>query len=491
MRHWVAALVLGLVVITAGCAGLVTDPRALQQVPQSGGPTATPAATTTAEAPSNGTVEIHYINVGQADATLVVGPANETMLIDSGDWQDDGEHVLAYLERHNVTRINYLVTTHAHADHIGGHTAIIEHYETKADGIGAIYDPGIAASTATYDEYLDAVERHNVTLYEARAGDKIPFANASVELLSPPNPYLSNEDRDENSIAVHLTFGNATFLFTGDAGDAGEKYLVDTYGDALNATALQAGHHGSNTSSQPLFLDTVQPDVVVISSAYDSHYGHPHGEVLERLAARNLSTYWTATHGDVVLFSDGGNVTVYTQQAAPTNATALREGDPIAPENTTGVTKRATFTVDGDGQPTTPTPTTTDGGTPTPTPTDTPTDTPTATPAESQLTVEEIHEDAAGDDWENLNDEYVVFENDGEAALDLTGWQVQDEADHTYTFPDGFTLDLGETVTLYTGSGDDTATELYWGSGSPIWNNGGDTVIVVNADGDHVIEESY
>jgi endonuclease YncB( thermonuclease family) len=125
------------------------------------------------------------------------------------------------------------------------------------------------------------------------------------------------------------------------------------------------------------------------------------------------------------------------------------------------------------------------------TPTSSPTPSSTPTSGEDELVVNEIHEDAEGNDHENLNDEYVVFKNTGDAPLELSGWKVEDEADHTYHFPSDFTLDPGDTVTLYTGSGEDTDSELYWGSGSAIWNNGGDTIYVYDDDGETIIERSY
>lgn len=118
----------------------------------------------------------------------------------------------------------------------------------------------------------------------------------------------------------------------------------------------------------------------------------------------------------------------------------------------------------------------------------------TATPATDgggQLIVADIHADAAGNDNENLNGEYLVFENTGDTSLDLSGWTVSDAAGHTYTFPAGVTLATGQQLTLYTGSGDDTDTELYWGSERAIWNNGGDTIIVKNDTGSVTLEESY
>ena len=119
----------------------------------------------------------------------------------------------------------------------------------------------------------------------------------------------------------------------------------------------------------------------------------------------------------------------------------------------------------------------------------------TATPVVADggttLRIAEIHADAAGDDRENLNGEYVTFANAGDETLDLSGWTVSDEADHEYAFPDGTTIGPDETLTLHTGSGEDGDGDLYWGEGSPLWNNGGDTVIVRNGSGSVVIERSY
>ncbi|WP_232702480.1 lamin tail domain-containing protein [Halobacterium wangiae] len=469
MRRRLVALALALLLVAAaGCVG--TDPAG------------SPSSATTPASGTNGTLEVHFVNVGQASATLVVGPSNETMLVDTGDWRDDGDEVLDYLRAQNVDRIDYLITTHADADHIGGNAAVIDYYETEADGVGAVYDPGLASASATYENYLDAVERHDVALYETRAGDAIPLDAATVEVLSPPRPYLADDEQNENSVVLDVTFGNTSFLLTGDAGEVAERRLVETDSDELNATVLQASHHGSDSSSSAPFLDAVDPSAVVVSSAYDSQYGHPDEAVLERLAERNHSTYWTATHGDVVTVSDGENVTVYTQQAAPTDAARLRDGDPVEPGDTTAVTERARLDGSGVHATTASTPVT-DGGTTTGTTAELSTD--------LGLVVETVHADAQGDDRDNLNDEYVVFENAGDDSLDLSGWTVGDEADHSYTVPEGVTLDPGTTVTLYTGSGTDSATELYWGADAPVWNNDGDTVFVRTDDGELVVEEAY
>ena len=440
-------------------------------------PTATPTPESEGEAPSrDGTLEVHSIHVGQSSSTLFIGPTGKTMLVDTGDFNDDGEYVLKYLRRNGIDRIDHLVVSHNDADHIGGNAAVIEYYETKANGIGAIYDPGIAASTNTYEEYLDAVEEHEVTLYQTREGDSISFEGVEVNVLGPPEPYLENEARNENSIVLRLQYGDVSFLWTGDAENGQESYLVKEYGDELDSTIYKAGHHGSSSSSSGALLGAVQPEAAIVSSAYDSQYGHPHEEVLQRLADRSIPTYWTAIHGTIVLVTDGDGVSIRTQQDATTDSLSLRDEDPVPLRTMVPVEERAQIGA-GPSDAATLTPTVaTDGGT---------------SSGDGELAVANISADAEGDDRENLNDEYVVFQNSGDSSLDLTGWIVSDEAGKTYQFPDGFTLDPGATVTLHTDSGTDTQTDLYWDASRPVWNNNGDTVTVTTSEGEVVIEEAY
>ena len=280
--------------------------------------------------------EIHAINVGQADATLLIAPSGETMLIDSGDWTDDGEIVLEYLENHGIERIDHLVSTHAHADHIGGHAAIIEQYETEKEGIGQIWDSGVTHTSQTYDDYLDAVEEHNVTLFETQEGDEIPIDGIQATVLNPPADPEYPDDLHYNSVTVLVEHGEVGFIATGDAEEDAEQRLADEYGEDLESDIYHAGHHGSSTSSTVEFLSAVDPETSIISSAYDSQFGHPDEKVLNRFADHNIAAAWTGIHGSMVFTSDGEDYNVTAQADRTTNPTQLRDepeitADPAAP----------------------------------------------------------------------------------------------------------------------------------------------------------------
>ena len=333
MRPPLVILGICLALVLAGCAGVVdSSPTPTPEIgdrtstPSETG-TATPAAETTPTEPVEGELQIHHIDVGQADATLLIEPGGETMLIDSGDWRNDGADVLAYLDAHGIDRIDHLVATHAHADHIGGHEAVIDHFEEQGDGIGVAYDSGVVHTTGTYNRYLDAIERHEVPLLQVEEGDSFAFGDANVTIYNPPAGD-SGSDLHYNSVVLKVEFGSFAYLTTGDAEDDVESRIVEAFGGELNATVYQAGHHGSSTSSTATLLDVVTPEVAVISSAYDSQYGHPHDEVLERFAGRGIETYWTGVHGHVVVTTNGESVVVHPAHDEPTDAAILLEMKP-------------------------------------------------------------------------------------------------------------------------------------------------------------------
>lgn len=163
-RHLLAILLLGGLLLFAGCTELpetdATPTPTLEKPQETPTPTATSTQETTTEpssATANGTLSVYTLNVGQGASLLAVGPTGETLLIDSGDWRDEGEIVLETLDQLGIDRIDYLVSSHPDADHIGGHAEIIDELEQNGEGVGAVYDPGITATTQTYQDYLDAI----------------------------------------------------------------------------------------------------------------------------------------------------------------------------------------------------------------------------------------------------------------------------------------------------------------------------------------------
>lgn len=281
--------------------------------------------------PPAGELEIHHIDVGQADSTLIIAPSGESILVDTGDWRDDGESVIDYLEVHGIESVDHLVATHAHADHIGGHAAVIEHFEETGEGIGAAYDSGVAHGTQTYENYLDAIETHEVDLFEVEEGDELPLEDddLTVTVLNPP-ANDSGTDLHYNSVVLAIEFGEFRYLTTGDGEEDAESRLLAEWSHELDADVYQAGHHGSSTSSSEAFLDAVSPEIAVISSDFDSQYGHPHDEVLERFDEHDVETYWTGVHGDVV-FSTGGesdDIEIVVEHEETTDPLELRDMKP-------------------------------------------------------------------------------------------------------------------------------------------------------------------
>ena len=334
MRRAVLVIAVALAVLLAGCTGVSVDgsgtdvddtldeqQEALEDETGDGdsvnesddGAETTETDDTEDQTSVDGELEIHHIDVGQGDSTLLITPDGETILIDTGDWRQSGQGVIEYLDEHDIDRIDHLVATHAHADHIGGHDEIIEHYETERDGVGTAYDSGIAHTSQTYERYLDAIEEYDVDLFEVQEGDELPLDDDTLEatVLNPPEGD-SGTDLHANSVAIIFEFGEFRYLTTGDAEANAEDRMIQEWSDQLDADAYQAGHHGSSTSSTQPFMDAVDPSIAVISSDRDSQYGHPHDETLEIFDELGIETYWTGVHGDIVLTTDGQETTVET-----------------------------------------------------------------------------------------------------------------------------------------------------------------------------------
>ncbi|MBC8498245.1 lamin tail domain-containing protein, partial [Candidatus Bathyarchaeota archaeon] len=229
-------------------------------------PSPTPPST-----PLTENVTVHFIDVGQGDSIFVDTPSLD-MLIDGGS-RSEGETVLGYLQALNITRIDYVVGTHPHADHIGGLITVLSVYHISE--IPIVIDSGFEATTQTYEDYIESVGQR--TLQLANRGSIIPLGHGvNVTILNPTQP-LEFDDSNDNSIVLRLQVQNITFLLTGDSEGPSEASILSA-GYTDSCTIMKVGHHGSRTSTSSEYLEAIDPEIAVICVGEGNRYNHPHDE---------------------------------------------------------------------------------------------------------------------------------------------------------------------------------------------------------------------
>lgn len=254
---------------------------------------------TNANIPDKNTLIVHYIDVGQADSILIQ-INGKNLLIDAGN-RDDGDVVVSYLKAHGVEKINYVIATHPHEDHIGGMVDVIKKFP-----IEKFYAPKITTDTKTFENMVDALQDKDLKINTAKAGVDLNLGdNIECDFLSPTSS--SYDDLNNYSSVLKITYGSTSFLFMGDAEKLVEKQLINSKAD-LSCDVLKVGHHGSSSSSSKDFLDKSHPKIAVISCGKDNDYNHPHKETIDELSKRNLSIYRTDKIGSIIIESDGKKV---------------------------------------------------------------------------------------------------------------------------------------------------------------------------------------
>ena len=246
------------------------------------------------------------IDVGQGACVVVVTPDGRTLVADVGRSQERVRRVvIPYLREQGVERIDYLVATNPDQDHIGGMPAILEEME-----VGAWVDPVVATTNQTYAESLELVDSLGIEAIRARRGMTLDMGpEIMAEILWPVDPLMldgTTESRNDNSIVIRITYGDVSFLISGDVEEPAEQALVDADDDEqLRADVMTVPHHGSRTSSTAGFLDAISPTVAIIPVGLDNQYGHPHDEAVQRLRFRSIRVYRTDLDGTVEVRSNG------------------------------------------------------------------------------------------------------------------------------------------------------------------------------------------
>ena len=257
------------------------------------------------EVTSGDILEVHFVDVGQADGILIKMPDGRCATIDSGDTSHKDEF-MEYLENEGVKNIYFAVATHGHNDHIGGMKSVIESFD-----VDSIIRTDEHYDSTTYTNMLYAIEENGVNEIVVSAGDVFECGDVRFDVLAPVgNDY---DDYNDFSVVIKMTYGNTSFLFTGDAAADSEEDMLAS-GCDLGCDVLKVGHHGSSGSNIKEFIDAVNPEISVISVGENNDYGHPHKEVLERLESVESEIYRTDKHGSVKVFSDGQKVWTETEK---------------------------------------------------------------------------------------------------------------------------------------------------------------------------------
>ncbi|WP_164175245.1 ComEC/Rec2 family competence protein [uncultured Mitsuokella sp.] len=311
---WWVSLLLSLTLLLAGCGAAKTADNTAASASSSAQGSAKAAVQTSVP---QGTISIKMLDVGQGDAILIQ-TQEQTVLIDTSD-VDERDKLRAQLAKAGVKKIDKVILTHPHADHIGGMEVLLDgSYE-----IGSIYDNGMPSTSKLYLSYMKKAKARGIPHHALKAGDVLDFGGgAQFKVLSPEESLVQKgqqkgykHDPNNESVVGRLTFGQFAMLFTGDAEKEAEASIAARYGSELKSQVLKAPHHGSKTSSSAAYLRLVQPETCVISCGAGNDYGHPHKETLKKYAAIHAKTYETDKNGTITITSDGKSYEVKEEKS--------------------------------------------------------------------------------------------------------------------------------------------------------------------------------
>ena len=254
--------------------------------------------------PADGESQVHFVDCGQGDCEVIISNGAVTV-IDAGP-QSSAQKTYEYIKNLGVKKIDNLVLTHAHEDHIGGAKTLVENFE-----IGKIYmskpKSGTEPTTAVYRNLLQSIKNKGLKITAAKAGMTFKSGGFDMKIISPSVEY---DDLNNQSVIIHAVCGKTAFMFTGDAEKEPIAAAMKNYAGNLKSDVLKVGHHGSKTSTTVGWLKALNAKYAVISCADGNKYGHPHGAVLKLLGNADIDVYRTDLSGSIVIFTDGKTVSV-------------------------------------------------------------------------------------------------------------------------------------------------------------------------------------
>ncbi len=250
----------------------------------------------------DGEMQLHVIDVGQGDSTLIMSK-DGIVLVDAGPGSAE-DSLIEYLKDVGITTIDYAIFTHPDEDHIGGADVVINNFEVKN-----VIMPNATKTTKTFEKMIEAIEQSNANVIEATSGASYTLGDIAFRILAPNK--ASYSATNNYSVVVKLTYGNNTFMLTGDAESESESEILAKYpASELRADFLKVGHHGSSTSTSTAFLTAVSPSIASISCGEDNKYNHPHRETIEKLQGANIKVYRTDLLSTIVFVCDGNTISV-------------------------------------------------------------------------------------------------------------------------------------------------------------------------------------
>ena len=269
--------------------------------------------------PINSEFIVHFIDVGQGSAAFIECDG-KTMLIDGGG-ASSSSRIYSFLERNGIDHLDYIVNTHPHEDHVGGLSGALNYVSS----VGTVLGSATEYNNKAFGDFVKYLDEHNATITIPSPNETYMLGSSEVLILAPLKDY---NNINNNSLVLKITYGETSFLFKGDAERQSELDMIDA-GCDLSATVLKVSHHGSNSSTTYPFLREVMPEIAVISCGLNNQYGHPEEDVLSRLRDADVILYRTDLQGDIIIRSDGVNLTIETQKNADiiTNPTEISGRD--------------------------------------------------------------------------------------------------------------------------------------------------------------------